>query len=101
MEQIRTTISDKEIFHTTAYFTGRVQGVGFRYHTLQVAKEFELSGFVRNLADGRVELQAEGDETEVRAFVAEVEDRLGVYIRKTESAVAWREPCLKGFTISY
>ena len=101
MQHSRSIISHKEVFHAVVYFTGRVQGVGFRYHTHQIAMEFELSGFVRNLADGRVQLEAEGDETEVRAFMAEVEDRLGVYIRKTESSDAWLNPCFKGFTISY
>src|SRR5215813_12067767 len=39
------------------FFTGRVQGVGFRYQTLQLAKGFEVSGWVMNLPDGRVQLE--------------------------------------------
>ena len=54
-----------EVHHETAYFTGRVQGVGFRYAALQVAREFEVSGFVANLPDGRVHLEAEGAPEEV------------------------------------
>ena len=101
MELLRPNASRAEVFHATAYFTGHVQGVGFRYHTLQIAKEFELSGFVRNLSDGRVELEAEGDENEVRDFIEEVEDRLSVYIRKTETSTGRRMPVHKGFTITY
>ena len=93
-------MSVSDVFHCTCYFSGRVQGVGFRYHTLQVAREFEVSGFVRNLPDGRVQLEAEGAQAEVKAFVEEVEDRLSVFIRKTESSQGWRKPSCRGFTIA-
>jgi acylphosphatase len=44
-----------------AHLTGRVQGVGFRYHTMKAAQDLGLTGWVRNLRDGRVEVVAEGD----------------------------------------
>jgi len=50
------------------FYTGRVQGVGFRYTTKTVAAGFELTGIVRNLPDGRVELIAEGQGGELEAF---------------------------------
>jgi acylphosphatase len=89
-----------EVHHVTAYFSGRVQGVGFRYQTSQIAKEFEVSGFVRNLPDGRVELQAEGSAAEASAFVAAVEERMTGYIRKTEQSAAKRPAQFRGFAIT-
>ena len=93
-------MTQKEVYHESVFFNGRVQGVGFRYHTLQIAKEFEVSGYVRNLADGRVQLEAEGTEAEVQAFVNEICDRLSMFIRKTERTENWREPVFRGFTIT-
>jgi acylphosphatase len=58
-----------DVHHETVYFTGRVQGVGFRYTTLQIAKEFEVAGVVRNLADGRVYLEVEGRAADVAALL--------------------------------
>ncbi|MFZ5493831.1 MAG: acylphosphatase [Verrucomicrobiota bacterium] len=87
------------VYHATVFFSGRVQGVGFRYQTLQVAKEFEISGWVANLPDGRVQLEAEGRQEEVQAFVAAVQERLEGYIRKIEQTGATRSPQLSGFTI--
>jgi len=49
-------------------YSGRVQGVGFRYTTKTVATGFEIAGTVRNLPDGRVELIAEGSRSELEAF---------------------------------
>ncbi|MBK9989938.1 MAG: acylphosphatase [Verrucomicrobia bacterium] len=88
-----------EIHHETVFFTGRVQGVGFRYTALQVAKEFEVSGWVKNLADGRVQLEAEGAPSTVKAFVVALEERMHGYIRKTERKSAKRVPQFAGFDI--
>lgn len=88
-----------EVQFETVFFAGRVQGVGFRYQTLQVAKEFEVTGFVQNLPDGRVQLEAEGSASEVSAFVAAVEERMHGYIRKTERHGARRPPQFQGFSI--
>jgi len=88
-----------EVHYETVYFTGRVQGVGFRYTTLQVAKEFEVAGWVKNIPDGRVQIEAEGAPQTVKAFVTAVEERMHGYIRKTERKTAKREPQFVGFTI--
>lgn len=88
-----------EVQLETVLFTGRVQGVGFRYQTLQVAKEFEVAGYVQNLPDGRVQLEAEGPASEVNAFVTAVEERMHGYIRKTERRAAKRPPQFQGFAI--
>jgi acylphosphatase len=52
--------------------SGMVQGVGFRYYVHHAARRHYLKGWVKNLADGRVETMAEGDEFELRAFVDEI-----------------------------
>jgi acylphosphatase len=88
-----------EVHHETAYFTGRVQGVGFRYAALQAAKEFDVTGFVTNLPDGRVHLEAEGRPDEVGAFIAAVEERMHGYIRKVERLKANRAGQFAGFSI--
>ena len=75
-----------DVAHATVFFSGRVQGVGFRYAARQAAQEFEVAGFVQNLPDGRVLLEAEGEPAEVAAFIAAVEERMDGYIRKTERA---------------
>lgn len=88
-----------EVHHEVVFFTGRVQGVGFRYTTLQIAKEFEVTGFVGNLPDGRVQLELEGAVKEVAAFVEAVEERMRGYIRKTERMATRRAPQFTGFGI--
>lgn len=74
------------------YFSGRVQGVGFRYTTEAVASNFEVRGFVRNLGDGRVELVAEGGVREVERFQEAIEARMKGYIEK----VAARDEAFTG-----
>jgi len=88
-----------EVHHETVFFSGRVQGVGFRYTALQVAKEFEVSGYVCNLPDGRVLIEAEGSPADVAAFVTAVEERMHGYIRKTERAAQRRASQYQGFGI--
>ena len=54
------------------FYEGHVQGVGFRFTVRRIAKGFDVTGWVRNLSDGRVELQVTGDEEEVRGFLDQV-----------------------------
>jgi acylphosphatase len=54
------------------FYTGYVQGVGFRYTTRQIAERYAVTGFVRNLPDGRVELLADGAPAELTGFLSEV-----------------------------
>ncbi|MBC8126360.1 MAG: acylphosphatase [Gloeobacteraceae cyanobacterium ES-bin-144] len=53
-------------------FEGRVQGVGFRYTVKDLSRGFDVSGTVKNLADGSVELQVMGAADEVEAFIMEI-----------------------------
>ncbi len=62
-------------------FTGRVQGVGFRFTTCRVADGYAITGTVRNCADGSVECIAEGTKLEIRAFVAELLSQMDHYVR--------------------
>ena len=77
---------NEKVFRMNCWFEGRVQGVGFRYQTVSIAKGFDVCGSVRNLVDGRVHLYIEGDEKEVIAFQQEVASELNSYIRGTEIA---------------
>ena len=51
------------------FYEGNVQGVGFRWTVRHAATGFDVTGWIRNLPDGRVELQVNGEENEVRAFL--------------------------------
>ncbi|TAG27177.1 MAG: acylphosphatase [Verrucomicrobia bacterium] len=87
------------VLHAIVHFHGHVQGVGFRYTTRQVAKEFEVAGFVKNLCDGRVLLEAEGHAKALDEFIAAVEDRMHGYVRRTERTQQMRLPTFQGFEI--
>ena len=63
------------------WYQGHVQGVGFRYTAASAARQFDVTGFVRNLPDGRVHLVVEGESEEVERFLAEIRARLGYFIR--------------------
>ena len=63
-------------------YSGHVQGVGFRYTTWNLASGFDVSGYVKNLVDGRVELVAEGSAAELDAFLAEVRRHFTGQIRE-------------------
>ena len=74
----------------TIYYSGHVQGVGFRYNAKSVAAGFEVTGTVRNLADGRVELIAEGTREEMEAFRVAIRDSgLAGFIR--DEKVTWSD----------
>lgn len=88
-----------EVHHESVFFSGHVQGVGFRFTTMQIAREFEVAGYVRNLPDGRVQLEAEGAPAEIDAFVAAIEERMHGFVRKTERNADLRLPQFSGFSL--
>ena len=84
------------------FYEGNVQGVGFRYTVRQIAKGFDVTGSVRNLPDGRVELLAAGEEDEVRAFLeAVLQSELRGHIRKNTEAPLRDPPAFRGFEIRH
>ena len=64
------------------YYSGRVQGVGFRYNAQELAEQFDVSGYVRNLASGDVELVAEGAADRVDGFLDAVARRMADHIER-------------------
>ena len=82
------------------FYEGRVQGVGFRYTARRVAAGFDVSGYVRNLPDGRVELLASGEPDEVDDFLAALRDsELAGHIDVEHSAEVVLPTGLRGFEI--
>ena len=79
-------------------FSGRVQGVGFRYTTQRLAQGFAVAGYVRNLPDGEVELVAEGTAEEVEGFVNAVSQRMSAYVEE-QSDQEEKPQGYKGFVI--
>ena len=75
--------SSPEPTRLTVLFSGRVQGVGFRYTTRHVAARFQVTGFVRNLGDGRVEMVAEGARPELDRFQRAIEEAMPGHIAET------------------
>ena len=83
------------------YYSGNVQGVGFRYTVKSTAAGFEVTGTVRNLPDGRVELVAEGAKDELAAFRQAIRDSgLDHFVR--DEAASWGEATgeFRGFEIA-
>ncbi len=70
---------------------GFVQGVGYRYFTERTAKEYGLTGYVKNLTNGNVEVVVEGDEGLILSFIERL--RIGPRLAKvTDIQVEWSEP---------
>jgi acylphosphatase len=62
------------------HYSGRVQGVGFRYTAQSVARGFPVTGYVRNLGNGQVEILAEGKEQDVAACLDAIAEKMSGYI---------------------
>ena len=84
------------------FFEGNVQGVGFRWSVKQIAKGYDVTGWVRNLPDGRVELQVSGEEAEVRAFIEGIgQSELRAHIRRQHGTALGEPPRAHGFEIRH
>ena len=82
------------------YYAGRVQGVGFRVNAQQIARRFPVTGFVRNLPDGRVHLVAEGLAETVREFLETVADSMAGNITSAQTQSGPATGKYVGFSIA-
>ena len=90
-----------EMKRITVLYSGRVQGVGFRATVRQIACGYQVTGSVRNLPDGRVELIAEGKKPELEAFLQGIaESDLSGHIANTKQDWQQAQGNFRGFTIS-
>lgn len=83
----------------TVYYSGRVQGVGFRFTTQQIARNLAVTGFVRNLSNGRVEMVAEGASDEIDRLLAQVDSAMKANIATTEREESAATDEFSGFAI--
>lgn len=79
-------------------YSGKVQGVGFRWKVLQIAKKYAVSGYVQNLNNGKVELVVEGEDCQVGKMVEEVDTELKNYWYSQEREWKQGEPHFKEFS---
>lgn len=64
------------------FFYGRVQGVGFRYYAVQKANQLGLTGWVKNLYDGSVEMEVEGQEELIDQLIIFLQNRTYIWIER-------------------
>src|SRR3954447_25863215 len=96
------SILEQPMISLQVFFEGHVQGVGFRWSVRHIAKGFDVTGWVRNLPDGRVELQVNGEESEVRAFLDGIsKSELGSLIRKQNESSIEPPVTARGFEIRH
>lgn len=70
--------------HYRIFFSGTVQGVGFRYTARALASKYNVNGWVKNLDDGRVGLEVEGDEKDLNQFIENLKKEFKGYVGDTE-----------------
>jgi len=83
------------------FYSGDVQGVGFRFTACRIAARYDVAGYVRNLPDGRVECLVEGDSAEIDAFLQDLAESMGGYIVRQDEQAAPAGGRWQGFTVRY
>jgi len=84
-----------------AWYGGTVQGGGFRFTTRRVADRRDVTGYVKNLPDGRVEVVAEGPSEEVEAFLADVRRAMSGYIHEAQIVEEPPTGAFDGFGVTF
>jgi len=84
-----------------AWYGGTVQGVGFRFTTRRVAHSRDVTGYVKNLPDGRVEVVAEGPAEEVEVFLADVRRAMSAYIHEAQIVEEPPTGAFEGFGVAF
>jgi acylphosphatase len=83
------------------WFSGRVQGVGFRYTARSIASRCGLTGYVRNNHDGSVEMLAQGKPEDIAKCIQNIKDTFGTYVRDVAENEVPVDPRYKGFEITF
>ena len=82
-------------------FIGRVQGVGFRFTAHRMAHRHQLTGYVRNLPDGTVEMLAQGPAQDIDDCMQDIKEYCGDYLRETRIQEIPTDPKYKDFRITF
>ena len=77
----KKTLTNKSLH---IYYSGSVQGVGFRYTAERLALSLKLTGWVKNLPDGRVEIICEGERSDIETFLQRLSDIFKIYIKDAD-----------------
>ena len=85
----------------TCYFSGRVQGVGFRYTVHNLAMPHNVRGYVRNLPDGRVELVMEGPDRDMDDLLDAIRQKMNCFIRQVDTLTEPASNAFSGFSIRH
>ena len=81
------------------FYSGTVQGIGFRYAVERFASGLKLTGWVRNLSDGRVEILTEGRKEDIEKFHQQIDARFDGYIKEKQVSFKPSEGKFKEFQI--
>ena len=76
---------NEDLIRKHYWFSGRVQGVGFRYYAVQKANQLGLTGWVKNLYDGSVEMEVEGEEPLIDQLIIFLQNRTYVWIENMDA----------------
>ena len=82
-------------------FSGRVQGVGFRFTAHRIAGRHQLTGYVRNLRDGTVEMLAQGKAEDIDECIRDIQESLPGYVRKVNIQEVTPDPRHRDFKITF
>ena len=82
-------------------FSGSVQGIGFRFTAFNIANQYQLTGFVRNLPDGTVEMLAQGNPDDIANCIRDIQESFTGYITDTNIEDAAPNPQYKTFKITF
>src|ERR1051325_4435467 len=101
MLQNREMPSTTAVHRRVVHFSGRVQGVGFRYTVKNIVLPHSIRGYVRNLPDGRVELVMEGPDSEMDEIVQAIGQKMAGFVRKVDSNTLPASGEFAGFDIRH
>ncbi len=81
-------------------FSGRVQGVGFRFTAHRIASEYGITGYVKNLPGGTVEMRAQGTEKQIQSCIDSIKENFGANIQETRLTEVDFDPAYDNFRIT-